>query len=43
MDIKNAFLNEILKDIYIVQPKKYENNNCKGLVCKLKWVVYALK
>jgi len=43
MDVKSAFLNEILKDIYIVQPKKYKNNNCKGLVHKLKRAVYALK
>ncbi len=36
MDVKSAFLNGCLEeDIYMMQPKGYKNNYCKGLVCKL--------
>jgi hypothetical protein len=44
MDIKSAFLNKILEeDIYMVQPKCYENNSHNDIVCKLKKAIYALK
>jgi hypothetical protein len=43
MDIKSAFLNKILEDIYMVQLESYESNSHNGLVCKLKKGIYALK
>ncbi len=37
MDVKSAFLNEILEEnMYIVHQESYENTNHKGLVHKLK-------
>ena len=44
MDVKTAFLNgSIDETIYMVQPKNFESNNSKQLVCKLKKSIYGLK
>ena len=44
MDVKTVFLNgNINETIYMVQPKNFESNNSKQLVCKLKKSIYGLK
>jgi hypothetical protein len=32
MDVKSEILNGCVKDIYMMQPKGYKNNHCKGLM-----------
>ena len=40
-DVKTAFLNgNIDKTIYMVQPKNFESNDSKQLVCRLKKKVH---
>eukprot|EP00253_Pinus_taeda_P016299 PITA_16299 len=44
MDIKSAFLNEVLKEeVYIEQPLSYEKKGQENKVCKLKKGLYGLK
>ena len=44
MDIKTVFLNgNIDETIYMVQPKNFESNDSKQLVCRLKRSIYGLK
>ncbi|RVX03502.1 Retrovirus-related Pol polyprotein from transposon TNT 1-94 [Vitis vinifera] len=44
MDVKTAFLNgNIDETIYMVQPKNFESNDSKKLVCRLKRSIYGLK
>lgn len=44
MDVKTAFLNgDIDKDIYMLQPQGYIENDKRNLVCKLKKGLYGLK
>ena len=44
MDVKTAFLNgNIDETIYMVQPKNFESNDSKQLVCRLKRSIYGLK
>ncbi|RVW75477.1 Retrovirus-related Pol polyprotein from transposon TNT 1-94 [Vitis vinifera] len=44
MDVKTAFLNgNINETIYMVQPKNFESNDSKQLVCRLKRSIYGLK
>nr|CAN73802.1 hypothetical protein VITISV_001401 [Vitis vinifera] len=44
MNVKTAFLNgNIDETIYMVQPKNFESNDSKQLVCRLKRFIYGLK
>ena len=44
MDVNMAFLNDDLyKDIYMVQPKGFEQEGKENHVCKLKKSLYGLK
>ena len=43
MDIKYAFLNGILEEVYIEQPKRFVDDNNKDMVCKVHKAHYALK
>ena len=44
IDVKTVFLNgNIDEKIYMVQPKNFESNDSKQLVCKLKRSIYGLK
>ncbi|KAG8503161.1 hypothetical protein CXB51_000952 [Gossypium anomalum] len=44
MDVKTAFLNgDIEETIYMVQPKNFESEDSKNMVCKLTKSIYGLK
>eukprot|EP00253_Pinus_taeda_P018569 PITA_18569 len=44
MDVKSAFLNEVLKEeVYVEQPLGYEKKGEEHKVCKLKKALYGLK
>ena len=44
MDIKSAYLNgSIMEDIYMCQPKGYEERGSEAKVAKLKKGLYRLK
>ncbi|GJY19713.1 putative RNA-directed DNA polymerase [Tanacetum coccineum] len=44
MDVKSAFLNEKLtKDVFMAQPKGFENAKYPKTVCKLQKTIYGLK
>ena len=44
MDVKTAFLNGNIDEIiYMVQLEKFESDDSKQLVCKLKKSIYGLK
>ena len=44
MDVKTAFFNgDIEETIYMMQPKNFESNDSKHLVCKLKKSINGLK
>ena len=43
MDVATAFLNGELKEVYMKQPKGFETEGQKHLVCSLKRSIYALK
>ncbi|GJZ71631.1 retrotransposon protein, putative, ty1-copia subclass [Tanacetum coccineum] len=44
MDVKAAFLNGYLnEDIYMVQPKDFDDPNHPKIVCKLQRSIYGLK
>jgi hypothetical protein len=43
MDVKLAFLNGKLEEVYIEQPEGFQLSGNTGYVCKLKKVVYGLK
>lgn len=40
MDVKLAFLNDEIKEIYVAQPPGFELPNLKDKVCKLKKALY---
>eukprot|EP00253_Pinus_taeda_P027542 PITA_27542 len=43
MDVKSAFLNENLEEVYIEQPEGFILGNDAKLICKLKKALYGLK
>jgi hypothetical protein len=43
MDVKTAFLNGVIKEVYIEQPQGFEVEDRKTHVCKLKKALYRLK
>ena len=44
MDVKCAFLNEILEEeVYIEQPKSFVNPNKRNMVCKLDKALCGFK
>lgn len=43
IDIKSAFLNGELKEVYIEQPPRFKDNLNRDKVCKLKHALYELK
>ena len=44
MDVKTTFLNgDLGKEVYIVQPKGFQELGRKHLVCQLKKFIYGLK
>ncbi|GJU19928.1 retrovirus-related pol polyprotein from transposon TNT 1-94 [Tanacetum coccineum] len=43
MDIKSAFLNSKLKEVYVKQPLGFESNKFPNYVCKLDKALYRLK
>ncbi|GJR16538.1 retrovirus-related pol polyprotein from transposon TNT 1-94 [Tanacetum coccineum] len=43
MDVKSAFLNGKLKEVYVKQPPSVENNEFPNHVCKLDKALYGLK
>ena len=43
MDVKTAFLNGVIEEVYIEQPQGFEVEDMKTHVCKLKKALYGLK
>ena len=43
MDVKTAFLNGFLEEVYMSQPEGFESNEKPNQVCKLKRSIYGLK
>jgi hypothetical protein len=43
MDVKTAFLNGVIEEVYIEQPQMLEVEDRKTHVCKLKKALYGLK
>jgi len=43
MDVKSALLNGYLKEVYVMQPPGFENNELPNHVFKLDKVLYGLK
>ena len=43
MDVKSAFLNGDLEEVYIEQPEGFILGNDEKLICKLKKALYGLK
>jgi hypothetical protein len=43
LDVKSAFLNGDLKEVYLVQPEGFIKKGQEDLVCKLKKALYGLK
>ena len=43
MDVKTAFLNGVIKEVYIEQPQGVEVEDRHTHVCKLKKALYGLK
>ena len=43
MDVKTAFLNGVIEEVYIEQPQVFEVENRKTHVCNLKKALYGLK
>ena len=43
MDVKTAFLNGVIKEVYIEQPQGFEVKYIRTHVCKLNKALYRLK
>ena len=43
MDVKTAFLNGVIEEVYIEQPQGFEVEDRRTHVCKLKKALYGLK
>eukprot|EP00253_Pinus_taeda_P027278 PITA_27278 len=43
MDVKTAFWNGVIEEVYIEQPEGFETHEKKSHVCKLKKALYGLK
>lgn len=43
MDVKSAFLNGFLNEVYVDQPKGFIDPSCPQQVCKLQKALYGLK
>lgn len=43
IDVKNAFSNGDLKEVYIEIPPKFDNEQAQGKVCKMNKALYGLK
>lgn len=43
MDVRTAFLNMMIEEVYIEQPEGFETHEKKSHVCRLKKSLYGLK
>ena len=43
MDVKTAFLNGMIEEVYLEQPEGFETHEQKTHVCRLKRALYGLK
>jgi len=43
MDVKTVFLNGVIEEVFIEQPKGFETHEKKSHVCRLKKALYGLK
>ena len=43
MDVKTDFLNEVIEEVYIEQPKGFDVENMETHVCRLHPALYGLK
>ena len=43
MDVKNAFLHGDLQEVYITQPRGYEDDAHPNFVCRLHKSLYGIK
>ena len=43
MDMKTAFLNGLVEEVYIEQPQGFETDDREVYVCRLKKALYGLK
>ena len=43
MDVKSAFLNGFVKEVYVEQPPLFENDKLPNHIYKLKKALYGLK
>ena len=43
MDVKTAFLNEVIEEVYIEQKEGFGTHEKESHVCKLKKSLYGLK
>ena len=43
MDVKTAFLNGVIEEVYIEQPEGFDVENRETHVCRLRRALYGLK